>query len=90
MKLLKKGYGRQVMISHDSVWCWRGHMLPEPVLQMLEAGGQSMRFTRVITPMLKEAGVTEGEIEAMLTENPRRYFGGEQMVGEMTKKKGIR
>ena len=46
------------MISHDSVWCWRGHMLPPAVLQMLEGGGGSMRFTRTITPMLKEAGVT--------------------------------
>lgn len=76
VKLLKKGRGPQVMISHDSVWCWKGHMLPPAVLQMIEGGGGSMRFTRVITPMLKEAGVTDGEIEAMLVENPRRYFGG--------------
>ena len=76
VKLLKKGRGRQVMISHDSVWCWKGHMLPPVVLQMIEGGGGSMRFTRVITPMLKEAGVSDGEIEGMLTENPRRYFEG--------------
>ncbi len=36
-----------------------------------------MRFTRVITSMLKKAGVSDAEVEAMLVENPRRYFGGE-------------
>jgi phosphotriesterase-related protein len=77
VKLLQKGAGAQVMISHDSVWCWRGHMLPPPVLQMLEAGGMSMRFTRVIAPMLKEAGVSDTVIDSMLTDNPRRYFAGE-------------
>jgi phosphotriesterase-related protein len=77
LKLLKKGAGAQIVISHDSVWCWRGHMLPPAVLQMLDSGGQSMRFTRVITPMLKEAGVSEREIDSMLTDNPRRYFSGE-------------
>jgi phosphotriesterase-related protein len=77
LKLLKKGAGAQVVISHDSVWCWRGHMLPPDVLQMIEGGQMSMRFTRVITPMLKEAGVTDAQIDSMLTDNPRRYFSGE-------------
>jgi phosphotriesterase-related protein len=77
LKLLKKGAGAQVVISHDSVWCWRGHMLPPAVLQMLEGGQMSMRFTRVITPMLKEAGIADAQIDSMLTDNPRRYFSGE-------------
>ena len=29
-----------------------------------------------VLPALREAGVTEGQIETMLVENPRRYFGG--------------
>ncbi|MBN9556791.1 MAG: hypothetical protein J0I26_04605 [Alphaproteobacteria bacterium] len=37
----------------------------------------SMRFTRVIAPMLKKAGISEAQIETMLTENPRRYFANE-------------
>ncbi|MGD0191238.1 MAG: phosphotriesterase-related protein [Rhizomicrobium sp.] len=77
LKLLKKGAGAQVVISHDSVWCWRGHMLPKTVLEMIEGGGQSMRFTRVIAPMLKSSGVSQAEIDSMLTDNPRRYFSGE-------------
>ena len=77
LKLLKKGAGAQVVISHDSVWCWRGHMLPKTVLEMVESGGQSMRFTRTIAPMLMEAGISKAQIESMLTDNPRRYFAGE-------------
>jgi predicted metal-dependent phosphotriesterase family hydrolase len=37
----------------------------------------AMRFTRVIAPMLKKAGISDAQIDTMLTENPRRYFAGE-------------
>lgn len=77
VKLLKKGFQNQIAISHDSVWCWKGQMISPEFLKAMEAGGMQMRFTRVITPMLKEAGVTDATIDAMLTENPRRYFAGE-------------
>ncbi len=77
LKLLRKGFGAQTMISHDSVWCWKGGMLPPPLLAQIAEGHMSMRFTRVIAPMLKEAGITQTEIDFMLTENPRRYFAGE-------------
>lgn len=77
LKLLRKGYSAQTVISHDSVWCWKGKMLPAALLEQIAAGHMSMRFTRVIAPMLKEAGITEAEINSMLIENPRRYFSGD-------------
>jgi phosphotriesterase-related protein len=77
VKILKKGYAASVVISHDSVWCWKGQMLPPAVLQQVEGGHMSMRFTRVITPLLKDAGVDDAVINSMLTDNPRRYFAGE-------------
>ncbi|HEY1708172.1 MAG TPA: hypothetical protein VGG10_07890 [Rhizomicrobium sp.] len=77
VKLLQKGYQNQIAISHDSVWCWKGQMIAPAFLKAMEAGGMQMRFTRTITPMLKEAGVSQATIDAMLTENPRRYFAGE-------------
>jgi predicted metal-dependent phosphotriesterase family hydrolase len=52
-------------------------MIAPAFLKAMEAGGMQMRFTRTITPMLKEAGVSQATIDAMLTENPRRYFAGE-------------
>jgi phosphotriesterase-related protein len=77
VKLLKTGAKNQVVISHDSVWCWKGNMLPRALLQEMETGHMSMRFTRVIAPKLREAGVSQADIDSMLTENPRRYFAGE-------------
>jgi phosphotriesterase-related protein len=77
VKLLDKGFQNQIAISHDSVWCWKGRMIPDAFLKQMESGGMSMRFTRVIAPLLKEAGISQATIDAMLTENPRRYFSGE-------------
>lgn len=77
VKLLNKGFQNQIAISHDSVWCWKGRMISPEFLQAMESGGMQMRFTRVIAPMLREAGVSAATIDAMLTENPRRYFAGE-------------
>ena len=77
VKLLQKGHSSSVVISHDSVWCWKGQMRPPALVKQREEGQMSMRFTRVITPMLKEAGISNGIIESMLTDNPRRYFGGD-------------
>ena len=76
-QLVNKGYGKQIIVSHDSVWCWRGAMLSQAMLDHAKAGGLQLRFTRTITPMLKEAGVTDQQIDTLLTENPRRYFSGE-------------
>ena len=77
LKLMKKGFGPQTVISHDAVWCWKGGMIPDSLIAQIAEGQMSMRFTRVITPMLKDAGVTQAEIDSILTENPRRYFAGE-------------
>jgi phosphotriesterase-related protein len=61
----------RVVISHDSVCCWLGRFQPEGAPP---ATNEPLRFTRVIRPMLEAAGMTAGEIEGMLIDNPRRYF----------------
>jgi len=81
VKLLRRGAGAQVVISHDCVWCWRGQPFGAEAAEAMQAGDKSMRFTRVIAPLLKAAGVTESEIELMLRDNPRRYFAGEPLPG---------
>jgi predicted metal-dependent phosphotriesterase family hydrolase len=35
------------------------------------------RFDREIIPMLLEAGVDDSEIEALVVDNPRRFFTGD-------------
>ncbi len=79
-KLLRAGFDRQIVISHDSVWCWKGKLLTDEMLSAVEATGMQMRFTRVIRPMLKAAGVGDDQLERMLADNPRRYFAGEPIL----------
>jgi len=54
------------------VWCWRGRtpVLPPEALPHWEP----TYVLRVIVPRLREAGVPEAKIDAMLVQNPRRWF----------------
>jgi phosphotriesterase-related protein len=73
--LLGIGFERQIVLSHDTVWCWRGRPLPVPVEQ-LAPQWDPRHVLQHIVPTLREAGVAQGKIDAMLIENPRRYFEG--------------
>jgi phosphotriesterase-related protein len=70
--LLGLGFERQIVLSHDTVWCWRGRapILPPEVL----ADWEPTHLFRTIIPQLREAGVPSHKIDTMLVENPRRYF----------------
>lgn len=72
--LLGIGFEKQIMLSHDSVWCWLGRPLPIPP-ELLKKWDPTHVFKNVI-PALREAGVSQAKIDAMLVENPGRYFGG--------------
>jgi phosphotriesterase-related protein len=65
-----------VIISHDTVCSWLGAMFPPAVLERFNLTHHPLHFTRTIAPKLKTAGMSEAEIESMLVDNPRRYFGG--------------
>lgn len=70
--LLGIGFQNQIVLSHDTVWCWRGRPLPVP-----ESAVPNWKPTHVfknIVPALREAGVTQAKIDAMLIDNPRRFF----------------
>lgn len=74
LKLKEKGALGSLIVSHDSVCCWLGAMLPAAIAGHMREFANPMRFSRVIAPMLKAAGVTAAEIEMLLVDNPRRYF----------------
>jgi len=71
LALLLKNREEQIVIGHDSVFCFRGQ--PIPVSRALPA----THFHDTIIPQLIKGGATELQIEKMLVDNPRRYFSGE-------------
>ena len=73
--LLGIGFERQLVLSHDTVWCWRGRApkLPPDLLPLWKP----TYVFETIVPKLREAGVSQEKISTMLVENPRRYFAGQ-------------
>lgn len=64
LRLIERGHLDRLIISHDS-WCFA------------ESYGNSGDFTLIhdtVLPMLRARGLGEGEIAALLVDNPRRLF----------------
>lgn len=81
LTLLGKGAGDRMVVSHDSVWCWRGMPIPSPeIFEAMSKTWNPLHFTRRIAPMLREGGASDAQIEALLVDNPRRYFAGEALL----------
>jgi len=70
--LLGVGFERQIVLSHDTVWCWRGRAPTVPA--SILADWHTTHVFRKVIPRLREAGVPQVKINTMLIENPRRYF----------------
>ncbi len=77
-KVVQAGGAAQVVVSHDTVWCWRGQPIPDMgALSMVAPNWHPLHFTRNIAPRLREAGVTAEQIDMMMVDNPRRFFAGD-------------
>jgi phosphotriesterase-related protein len=75
LALLRAGAGRAVVVSHDTVWCWRGRPLSVPA-----SGSSSFsptHFFEKIIPQLRDGGATDAQIEHLLVDNPRAFFAAE-------------
>jgi phosphotriesterase-related protein len=70
--LLGIGFEKQIVLSHDTVWCWRGRPLPIPA-EALPNWKPTHVFTNIV-PALRDAGVPQAKIDTMLIDNPRRFF----------------
>jgi phosphotriesterase-related protein len=80
LALLRAGAGDRVVVSHDSVWCWRGEPAPPAIRTAMEAVWNPTHFSQRIVPMLKDAGASDEQIEALVVDNPRRFFSGEKLA----------
>ena len=74
--LLQKRREKQIVVSHDSVWCTRGEPLPKEMLSAIDPDKlfDPTHFHRNIIPQLLDAGAEQAQIDTMLVENPRRFF----------------
>jgi len=79
VKLIRAGAGDRVVVSHDSVWCWRGEPIPRAVLAGAGDIFDPTHFSRNIVPRLKDAGIAEDEIDRLWIANPRRFFEGSKL-----------
>jgi phosphotriesterase-related protein len=80
LRLLQAGAGDRVVVSHDTVWCWRGEPFGSPEAQRRFAELHTpLHFTREIVPRLREGGASEAQIRALTLDNPRRFFAGEKL-----------
>jgi len=63
LALIRAGHGERVVVSHDSVWCWRGQPFPPAVYEAA---------TRIWTP----SHFFERIVPRLTLDNPRAFFAG--------------
>ena len=69
------GYANQIVLSHDSVACFlgRGLDIPPQAARLIENWNPT-HVLKNILPAMRQAGVSEEKIKALMVENPRNFF----------------
>ena len=77
VSLVERGYGDRMVLSHDAS-CFIDWFAPDPVAlqEMLMPNWNYEHISNDVLPALLERGVTQTQIDQMLIDTPRRYFGG--------------
>jgi phosphotriesterase-related protein len=72
------GYADRILLSqdHGPYWLGRSFEFPDAAKPLL-ANWSYVHVFKNIIPALKEAGISDDKINAMMVENPRRLFSGE-------------
>ena len=78
-QMIDAGYRDQVMVSQDKVNCWLGNIpgvgTPGDIARIVPNWTMTHLFERVF-PALLEMGVLQADLDSILVDNPRRFFGG--------------
>jgi phosphotriesterase-related protein len=76
--LLAIGHARQIVLSHDHVGHWLGRPLVRtPEQQRGFARRSYTHLFKDVLPKLRAVGVSEAQVQTMMVDNPRRFFGGD-------------
>lgn len=75
IELLKRGYIRQIIISHDHI-CYENNDKYDrkPKVKMEDETIDLRYIHRFVIPRLKEAGFSDCDVEQLLVENPKDIF----------------
>jgi len=75
--LIGLGHANRLLLGHDSVcgFLSRGFGGPPAMMEALKNWNPT-HIIKNILPRLREAGVSQADIDLMTIENPRRYFEG--------------
>lgn len=74
--LVDKGYGDKILLGHDSVNVNLGRpMIMNEFMQNALKDANIRTIGNKVIPGLKKRGLTDGQIEALLTDNPAAIFG---------------
>jgi phosphotriesterase-related protein len=74
IELVKKGHANRILLAHDSIGVWLGRSFKFPERY---ANWYPTYIHKKLIPKMKEAGVTDEQINTMLVDNPRRLLTGE-------------
>jgi phosphotriesterase-related protein len=81
-QMIDAGLRDHVMLSHDTVNCWLGGIPgignPAQVAQVVPNWSLTHLFERIF-PALRAMGVSDADLDHIVTENPRRYFSGQAL-----------
>src|SRR5712692_6324017 len=70
--MCKRGHAGKMVLSHDAA-CYK-HWLPERPLPVILPRWHYLHIHNDVIPALKQKGVTDAHLRAMLVENPRQIF----------------
>jgi phosphotriesterase-related protein len=69
--LVGEGYAERIHLSHDAA-CFCDFMTGDPFFA--NERPDYLLLSNTVLPALREAGVTDEQIDQMMVENPKRFF----------------
>jgi phosphotriesterase-related protein len=76
-QMIDAGLRDHVMLSHDAVSCWQGGVPglgdPAQLAQVVPNWTMTHLFENIF-PALRQMGVSDADLDHIITDNPRRYF----------------